>query len=267
MNRNATIRHWRCRFLRPLLAIVLLMGGFAARANDFATAFATANQLYVDGRFADAAAAYEAMLQTGNISEAILFNRGNALFREGKTGLAIASYREAQLLAPRDPDLRANLQFARTRARGGAPYHLDRWRSWLDSLTLNEWTALVAAAFWVFLLLLAAAQWRKELRAALGNYILAAGSVAAVLGVCLAVELQSNYFAQSAIVTIGEADIRELPLDGAQSKFKVRDGVELEVLNHEDNWLEVADSAHRVGWVRRDQVIIYQPAAVAKVKG
>ena len=102
-------------FWRRLLALALMGGSFAARANDFTKSFDAANQLYVEGRFADAAAAYEGMLQTGNISEAILFNRGNALFREGKTGLAIASYREAQVLAPRDRDLRANLQFARTR--------------------------------------------------------------------------------------------------------------------------------------------------------
>ncbi len=266
MNRNAAISRLPGRFWRPLLAFVLMIGSFVARANDFATAFETANQLYVDGRFADAAAAYEGMLQTGNISEAILFNRGNALFRDGKTGLAIASYREAQLLAPRDPDLRANLQFARTRARGGAPYHPNRWKSWLDRLSLNEWTALVAAAFWVFFLLLAATQWRKELRAALGNYILAAGLAAAILGAGLAIELQSNYFALSAIVTIGEADIREGPFDAAKSVFKVRDGIELEVLDHKDNWLEVSDSAPRVGWVRRDQVVVFQPAALAGAK-
>jgi tetratricopeptide (TPR) repeat protein len=249
------------------LALALLCLGPGARGNDFATAFDTANQLYVDGRFADAASAYDAMIQTGNLSEAILFNRGNALFREGKTGLAIASYREAQLLAPRDPDLRANLQFARTRARGGSPYHVNHWRNWLDRLTLNEWTALVVAALWAFFLLLAAGQWRKELRAALAGYVVAAGLAAAFLGVCLGMELQTNFFARSAIVTIGEADIRNGPFDEAPSLFKVRDGIELDVLDHKDNWLQVADSAQRIGWVRRDQVVLFQPAALANGKG
>ena len=267
MNRKVSTQYSPGRFWQWWLALVLMVGGFAAHANDFATAFDTANQLYMEGRFADAAAGYEAMLQTGNISEAILFNRGNALFKEGKTGLAIVAYREAQVLAPRDPDLRVNLQFARTRARGGTPYQINRWKSWLDSLNLNEWTALVVAAFWVCFLLLAAAQWRKELRAALGKYIIGAGLAAAILGVCLVIELQSNYFAKSAIVTIGEADIRTSPFDEAQSLFKVRDGIELEVLDHKDNWLEVADSAQRIGWVRRDEVVIFQPAAFVKAKG
>ena len=125
----------------------------------------------------------------------------------------------------------------------------------------------MVTAFWLCFLLLAVTEWRKELRAALGKYIIAAGAVAIILGVCLVIELESNYFAQSAIVTTGEADVRSSPFDDAQSLFKVRDGIELEVLDRKDNWLEVADSAQRIGWVRRDEVIIFQPAAFVKAKG
>ena len=200
------------------------------------------------------------MIQTGNFSEAILFNRGNALFREGKLGLAIASYRQARLLAPRDPDLRANLQFARVRARGGAPYYSSRWKNWLEELSLNEWTGLESVALWVFFLLLALGQWRKEAGAALRNYIFSAGAAALLAGLCLAVELNANYLTQSAIVTVGETEVRNGPFDEAPSLYKVRDGAELNVVDHKDNWLEVVDSAQRTGWLRRDQAVIFQPA-------
>ncbi len=94
-------------------------------------------------------------------------NRGNAWFKAGQVGRAIASYRQAQLLAPRDAALRANLQLARTRARGGSVYHADRWRDWLGRLSLNEWAWLTAAAVWAFFILLAAGQWRTEVKAGL----------------------------------------------------------------------------------------------------
>ena len=63
-----------------------------------------------------------------------------------------------------------------------------------------------------------------------------------------------------------ETDIRNDPFDQAQSLYKVRDGAELTVLDHKDNWLQVADSAQRTGWVRRDQVLIFNLAAPSWTK-
>ena len=231
----------------------------AARADDFLNAFDAANRLYVDGRFAEAADGYRAILQTGNFSEAIYFNEGNALFRQGKIGLAIAAYRQAELLAPRDRDLRANLQFARTRARGGTAYHAPRLQSWLGRLSLNEWTALVAAGLWVFFVLLALSQWRRELGARLRIYWIVAGIFVVLAASGLAVELNAQYFSKSAIVVVGETDVRNGPFDEAPSVYKVRDGAELSVADRKDNWFQVVDSAMRTGWIKGSDVALFPP--------
>ena len=75
--------------------------------------FDTANKLYEEGKFAEAAAAYESLVQSRQVSAALYFNLGNAWFKSGQIGRAIAAYRQAEQMTPRDPDLRANLQFAR----------------------------------------------------------------------------------------------------------------------------------------------------------
>jgi len=46
-------------------------------------------------------------------SAAALYNLGNAYARAGKPGLAVLNYERAQLLAPNDPDLAANLRVVR----------------------------------------------------------------------------------------------------------------------------------------------------------
>jgi Flp pilus assembly protein TadD len=66
----------------------------------------------------EAAAAYEQILTNGAVSPALYFNLGNAHFKAGQLGRAIAAYRQAERLTPRDPDVRANLQFARNRVQG-----------------------------------------------------------------------------------------------------------------------------------------------------
>jgi tetratricopeptide (TPR) repeat protein len=252
--------------LLPALMLVIIFSHLTVRAADLAGDFETGNKLYEGGRYADALAAYNRLLQNGGASEALLFNRGNALFKLGQLGRAIESYRLAQQLAPRDPDLRANLQFVRTRARGGAPYQSSRWHRWLESLSLNEWTALTAAALWVFFLLLALSQWRRELWPRLRSAVLAAAVAVLLLGVGLGIELSDNYFTQSAIVVSGETDIRNGPFDEAPSLYKVRDGAELTVLDRKDNWLQVTDSADRIGWVKLDQVVIFNLAAPSWTK-
>jgi len=239
---------------------------FGLRAGDAAADFEQANKSYEEGKFAEAAAAYDKLIAAGNISGAIYFNRGNALFKMGQVGRAIAAYRLAQRLSPRDPELRANLQFARTRARGGSAYQAERWRGWLDALTVNEWTVLTAAAVWLLFILLALGQWRPELSRVLRSYVVMAGLAVVALGVCFGIVLNNNFFTQSAIVVVGEAEVRNGPLDESQTVYKVRDGVELNVIDEKDGWLQVVDSADRAGWLRRDQVLIFEAATHQKLK-
>ncbi len=115
-------------------------------AADVAADFSAANKLYAEGKFSDAANAYETILQTGGQSPALLFNYGNAEFKSGNLGKAIAAYRRAELLSPRDAEIRANLDFVRNQVQG-ATIRESRWQDWLGSLTLNEGTLLTAVLF------------------------------------------------------------------------------------------------------------------------
>lgn len=243
------------------LAIVFALGvtTFNVRASDPATAFEQANKFYEEGKYADASSAYDKLLAAGDVSEPLYFNRGNALFKMGQIGRAIASYRQAQQLAPRDSELRANLQFARTRARGGSPYQADRWRGWTTVLTVNEWTVLTAGAVWLLFVLLALGQWRPELKRKLRSYVMATSLAVVALGICFGIVLNKNFLTQSAIVVVGEAEVRNGPLDESPTIYKVRDGMELNVIDEKDGWLQVVDAADRAGWLRRDQVLVFEP--------
>src|SRR6185436_11225451 len=96
-----------------LSIIALTCSPFFARAEDVAVTFDGANKLYEQGKFVEAAAGYEKLVLGGQSSAPIYYNLGNAYFKSGQIGRAIRAYRQAERLTPRDPDLRANLQFAR----------------------------------------------------------------------------------------------------------------------------------------------------------
>ncbi|HWH67977.1 MAG TPA: tetratricopeptide repeat protein [Candidatus Sulfotelmatobacter sp.] len=219
------------------------------------TAFDAANKLYDQGRFSDAAAAYEKLLQSGRASAALYFNLGNAAFKCGQIGRAIAAYRQAEYLAPRDPDVRANLQFARNQIQGPT-LTPNVWQRWLGKLSLNEWTWLTASVFWWLLLVLILQQWRPTLTSRLRAPILILVAVTVLLGFCLGSALFQTRGTRTAVVIAREAVVRRGPLDESQIAFTVRDGAELRILDQKDDWLQVSTDLRRTGWLRRDQVLL-----------
>ncbi|HEX5397874.1 MAG TPA: SH3 domain-containing protein [Verrucomicrobiae bacterium] len=243
------------RYLGCYVILVLLVFACAGTilAADANADFTAANKLYALGKFSDAAAAYEKILQTGAQSPALLFNDANAEFKAGHLGKAIAAYRRAAQLSPRDNEIRANLAFARSQVQG-ATVHESHWQTWADALTLNEGTLLTAALFWLTLALLAARQLRPVLvpRLKIATRVLAVLTVlsASVLGL----QAAEHFSRATAVVIESEATARSGPFDDAQKAFIARDGAELSVLARHGDWIQVTDGAGGIGWLNTKQV-------------
>jgi tetratricopeptide (TPR) repeat protein len=73
-------------------------------------AFQRGNALYQQGKFTEAAGVYEEIIKSGSVSGELLFNLGNAYHKAGNMGKAILQYERALRLMPGDDDLRHNLQ-------------------------------------------------------------------------------------------------------------------------------------------------------------
>lgn len=90
----------------PALLLVLL----AAAPGEY---FERGNAAYEAGRYAEAGTLYDSALATLH-SSALYYNRGNAYFKQGQIGRAIADYLRAYAANPRDRDISSNLAFARS---------------------------------------------------------------------------------------------------------------------------------------------------------
>lgn len=235
-----------------VFVLALLFAGNLLAA-DVTSDFAAANKLYAEGKFSDAATLYEKILDAGGQSAALLFNYANAEFKAGNLGRAIAAYRRAALLAPRDAEIRANLQFVRNQVQGST-LHESRWRQWLGGLTLNEWTLLAAGAFWLTLLLLAARQLRPAVRARLKGATSLLAILTILFGAALTLQAAEHFSRQTAVALSPEVTARSGPFDEAQSAFTARDGAELVVLDRHGDWVQVRDGAGKIGWVKTAQV-------------
>ncbi len=239
------------KMLQGVGCLLLLLGAAGgARADGVSETFAQANKLYEEGKFSQAAAAYDGLLRGGHLSPAIYFNAGNAWFKAGQMGRAIYAYRRAEEMAPRDPDIRANLEIARNQAgTSTAVLPGTRWTRWVERLTLNEWTAAAAAGAALFFLFLTARQLSPAFGKAAGGWPVVLAALSVWLLACLAMSVEQRLLEKSSIVLVSEAVARRGPMDISQSAFTAHDGAELMVLAQDGDWLKVSDAANHIGWL------------------
>ena len=93
------------------VAITVLVSGPALATPT--EQFELGNRLFEEKLYDSAIAVYLQVVDQGLESASLYFNLGNACFRDGDLGHAILYYLRARRLDPGDPDIVANLDFAR----------------------------------------------------------------------------------------------------------------------------------------------------------
>jgi len=231
----------------------------AGEAPSPAALFDAANRLYEQGKYREAAAAYEQLLAQGRANAALYFNLGNAWYKAGEAGRAILNYRLAERLAPRDPDIQANLRLTRELVRGGPAPARSLWQRGIHALTPGEWGFLTLFCTWLcFGALTVTELWPGRLGAC-RRWAAVAGVLAVAAGTCLAAQWFTDRRRPEAVVTAKEAIVRYGPLPVSRELQKVTDGAELIVLDEKDGWLQVGGLPRGPGWIQAADVALLPP--------
>jgi len=268
--------------LRPvrLLAILALAGLMASgvshagealdsekkpspREASFQETFDEAGRLYREAAGAEGerqkdlyreAAALWAGLAARTPNGRVLYNLGNARFRAGELGRAIAAYRRAERLLPRHRPTRANLAYARDLAPGGGPGREPHpaaaaFLFWHYALSLAEAEALAVVAFLALLGLLAARRFvDQRLGRRLAPGAIAAGVLFGAFALSSTAKLADSPKGEGVVVT-AEARVRSEPTGRAVDLFTLREGAEVRVTGGSGNWTRVFAGGDRRGWV------------------
>ncbi len=235
--------------------VALLAGATGVQAQTNPDRFLQGNKLYEEGKYPQAAAMYEELLRTGEVSPALYFNAGNAWFKAGDIGRAIYDYRRAEQLAPRDPDIRANLGIARAQAgTSDAALPGSRWTRWVGRVTLNEWACAASGATALFFILLAARQFSPAFRKSSSAMAWFLGAASVWLLICLGLSINQQLWQRTSIVIVPEAVVRWGPDEESKSAFTAHDGTEMMVLGRDGDWLQVSDAARHIGWLQQKSV-------------
>jgi hypothetical protein len=231
--------------------IVFLALACTAQAVDddetrYERTFAEAARAYDENRLPDAIAGWKSLVDEGQSLPEVLFNLGNAYYRNGNLGEAIRAYRQAQRLAPRDPDIRANLGFAAQSAGIVLPAPRPLAALLLD-VSRKEWVGFASAGFW--LLALALAAWIVSPR-----FRFVSRPAAAVLAVLLFIGLAGLGMYRNlrqvpeGVVMLRDQKVRSSPLETSTPLLAIPEGAIVRQLDERGNWVEIRYDATR-GWL------------------
>jgi len=231
----------------PLLLLFVFAIG-VARGGENSETFDAAAKLYEQGKFREAAAAYDRLIASETPTVSVYFNQGNAWFKAGEKGRAIAAYRRALRLAPRDPEVTANLEWVRSKVQGTVAGKAGMVDGLIGMLTANEWAFMAISGVWGWFGLMMARALVPRFRNLSGGWGWAFAGVVALTMVA-AYLARSRHLQHSAVVVATEATVRFGPLEEAQSAFTLTDGTELVVTDRKGAWVEIRDTNRRRGWI------------------
>lgn len=224
--------------------------------TDPEAAFSRANQAYEAGNFSDAAQRYEALLGAGYTGGWVHYNLGNAYWRMGQLGRAIAAFRRSEHALPRDGDVRANLAYARRATQDAmAPVEpAPLWRTlffWHFGLNIRELAWMTLVVNLVFWSALAGRVLRPDSEAARWLTGLTAFLLLIVGGSLL---WRTIWPATVAVVSQPEIAVHSGTHRDTVVRFRLHEGTEAQVLDTEGDWIRVELSDGKQGWVAKRDV-------------
>ena len=218
---------------------------------------AEANQRFERGEYAEAAQQYEALVGLGYRDPAVYFNLGNAYLDDGDLGRAVLNYLRAEELSPRDPDIIANLDLARSRT-------VDQLQAEGDSLLASvadfgrRWAtatefAVAALLLWAVAgVAISALILRPAIRG--GDIIRGGATVAFVVMliplVLLLSMLFSNPYENTGVVTAGTVEVLSGPGPQYIEEFALHSGAQVRLVDSRHGWRQVTlPGAELQGWL------------------
>ncbi|MBI4160842.1 MAG: hypothetical protein HY509_00165 [Acidobacteria bacterium] len=251
---------WKRRLGWPAAAAFLLPGA-AAGAPDLEERFAGANRLYEAGRHAEAAAEYEAIRGSGVEDEILFYNLGNAYFKQQRLGLALLNYERAFRLAPKDREIAANRELARSlvydRIPAPAPaFPIDAILRLHGRMSVDAYTRLFLAVYLTGSGLLAGVLMTRgrPVRRVLQYACAAALLLTLAGGSALAWKAHALGSTVQVIVLEEKVDVRSAPGEDGTVLFTVHEGLQARVRNQREEWLQVSLPNGWTGWVPRAAV-------------
>ncbi|MBU0509583.1 tetratricopeptide repeat protein [bacterium] len=242
--------------MRRLISFFLLMfflTSLGAHADPHST-YDEGVRLYRENDMPAAISMWESLLRSNTVSGPLLYNLGNAYYRQGEIGKAILFYDRAIRRMPRDADVRENLELARMAVVDEieSPVRLVIW-NWVDSvrdyLSLRELATLLQFVGLLAVIVLLVVRFGP---AGVRRW----AKIAATIAVAVFLIAGSWYGWRAsldgreyAIILVDKTDVRSAPNEASQQIFSLHEGTKVRCRERLGAWVHIQLSDGRKGWM------------------
>ncbi|WP_300456895.1 BatD family protein [Desulfobacula sp.] len=260
-NKAATLL-LKTKQIMKLFCLTLVCLGLFSFAPQKAVADSTATFLegvknYKAGHFHEAARQFETIANNNIRNPYLFYNIANAYLKANDIGRAILWYERAKVLAPHDPDLRFNLEYANTRVKDKKD----------DAVTIMEvlffWDKLISvktiqvtAIFFSFVFFAWAAFRLVKKRSVFSGTGIFLCSLLILVTAITCVNYYKRSARLSAVIVQEEVAVRSGMTDTATRLFSLHAGTKVSVEEQRDGYVKIVFSKGKVGWVKIDEAII-----------
>lgn len=216
--------------------------------------FDAANAAYAEGRYDEAAALYQAIIDEQPNAQ-VYYNLGNTRYKQGELAQAILGYERALRLRPNYPDAKYNLAFAQSKITDNIPeqdFFLSAWtRGLRNSLSEHSWLAMSISLFilglvGILLFLLSRMLWLRKTAFHLAWVALLFSLVAGLnAGSLHRRDAQRN----EAIIVQGIVNAKSAPDRSGTDLFTVHEGTKVSIRETIGEWANVRVGQNE-GWIR-----------------
>lgn len=223
--------------------------------------FEQGNELYNQGKYAEAIEKYKAILETNNHSEALYFNLANAHYKLNHIAPSIFYYEKALKLAPEDQDIKNNLAFAKNMTIDDIDTIPDAGFSKLikkitDIMSFDNWAKAAVGSVIIFVLLILLYYFtystnKKRLAFITSNIFLFVAATSLLIAFHK-YNLSKND--KPAIVFAQETVIKGEPNSRSQELFRLHEGTKVQILDTINQWKKIKLADGKTGWIENEDI-------------
>ena len=236
-------------------AVFLFLSLFLAASRAFAEEdlFKEANVSYQVGDYKKAISLYKKIITSKKATANVYYNLGNASFRDGNRGEALAAYERAHALDPRDRDVEWNKSILKNALPDRIEdaednVFLSSIERLLEWVTVDEITillGLILAGLFVISLLNFIFHKSKPFTAGLGGFFIFLLILNSIIFYFKWLEVKDP----RVVVLDKEVSARYGPSDKETKAFVLHEGAEARVTDETGDWYYILLKNKNIGWI------------------
>ena len=228
----------------------------STKIDDIPT-LAEADSAYIQGDYLTAISIYEWVIENQGVNATLYMNLGNCWLKRDEIAKAILYYERAYLLDPSDPDVRFNLELARTKTVDKVSavnqLFITVWfKKLLAVLDVNEWAVMTIILFALTILLVGVLLFSKKsgmrkISFSFSVFFL----LLSILSFIFATTQMGNLKERdTAIIMSPSVTVKSTPTSAGTDLFIIHEGRKVKILDSSmKEWVEIRLEDGNTGWI------------------